>query len=182
MTLIHIPLQLLYFTRNIQPENMLPFLFANLYLQRTSIQTSKGTYNGVSSRLFGKVQIVAEPLSSNNLFDRQTGITICQWEEEPPAGKDNSQNHTTGNPSSHHALARKSLAGSNVLLGSLSGSSWLVGWFRIENKLDEGAGDQARGKMSWQIVVQEKLTAHDVEWEVMGSPCNPEEPSRVVQP
>jgi hypothetical protein len=36
--------------------------------------------------------------------------------------------------------------------------------------------------MSRKVVVEEELTSHKVEWEVMSSPSQPEETSGVVQP
>ena len=52
--------------------------------------------------------------------------------------------------------------------------------FDVEDEFDECAGDKAGRKVSWQVVVQEKLATHQVEGEVVGCPTEEEETGRVV--
>ncbi len=51
-----------------------------------------------------------------------------------------------------------------------------------DDKVEDGAGDERRGKVRRQIVVQELLAAHEIEWEVVERPCAEEEQRVSVQP
>lgn len=50
-----------------------------------------------------------------------------------------------------------------------------------ENKVQDGASNKGRGEMRWQVVMNEKLTVHEEEWEVVHGPYNDEEPGIVPQ-
>ncbi len=60
--------------------------------------------------LFRKVQVVPEPLPPEHLIDREAGVAVRQRQEEVPAGKGEKEDDGAGDPRSHHALARESLA------------------------------------------------------------------------
>lgn len=136
------------------------------------------------------MEVISEPLALLDLLDGKAGISVRQRQEEVPAGHDNREDDATGNPSGHHALVSEPLARGNKVLGSrsrfLARLDGLVGWLfgrrlGAEDELHECSGNQARGKMGGEVVVQEELTAHDPEREVVGRPREEEEASRVVE-
>jgi hypothetical protein len=50
----------------------------------------------------------------------------------------------------------------------------------IEDEFKECTSDQRGGQVSWQVVMKEQLTTHQIEWEVMGRPRKEKETGRVV--
>lgn len=74
--------------------------------------------NHLHCHLFGKVQVVSEPLPSENSLDGEARVSVCEGQEEVPASNDQSQNNTASDPSRSHALARESLTGGDVVPGA----------------------------------------------------------------
>lgn len=130
------------------------------------------------------MKVISKPLSPVNFVDSQAGVTICQRQEEEPAGSRDGENHKTSNPGAGHALASKSLTSCNMSLraGSFAFRGLLICWICVKDEFDKGSRDQARRQMSGKVVMEEELTSHKVEWEVMSSPSQPEEAGGVVQP
>jgi hypothetical protein len=131
------------------------------------------------------VQVVSEPLPSENSLDREARVTVGKGQEEVPASDDQSQNNTTSDPSGDHALARESLTGGDVMPGAdrallvLDGD--LLGRLRVKDEFEKSTGDKTRSKVSWKVMMQKKLSSHEEEGEVVGSPGQEEEAGRVIQ-
>ncbi len=140
-------------------------------------------------RLFREVQVVAEPLPPDDLLDREARVAVRQRQEEVPARGHQDKDDKGGDPRGQHALAGKALASSQVALGRdglLTGLGSLVGHLVLdgvlaEDELDQGTRYEGRGQVGGKVVVQEQLTAHDVEGEVVGCPGEEKEARRVVQ-
>lgn len=135
-----------------------------------------------SRRLFGEVQVVAEPLATNDLLDGEARVTVCQRQEEVPAGNGNSQNNTTGDPGGEKALASKTLAGADVPLRSIAllvALDDLVALLRSglggEDELQKSTRNKAGSQVCREVVVEEELTTHEVEGEVVSGPGQEEE-------
>lgn len=136
--------------------------------------------------LFGEVQVIAEPLPGLDLFNCETWLAICEWREEEEAPEGRGKDDTSGNPASE-------LTGSGNTLANRAGASpavallgWGAGGLRVlrlnaEDELNEGTSDQTRREMGRKVVVQEELTTHDVEGNVVSGPGKEEEAGRVVQ-
>lgn len=131
------------------------------------------------------MQIVSEPLPSEDLLDREARVAVSKRQEEVPAGDQHKRDNEESDPSGEHALACESLACGDVVLGAGSNllvlGRGLIDGLRVEDKFEEGTSNQARGQVGREIMMQEKLSSHEVEWEVMGGPGQPEEASRVVE-
>lgn len=56
-----------------------------------------------------------------------------------------------------------------------------AGGVNVEDELDQGASDQNRRYVRREIVVQEALSAHKIEREVVSCPAEEEETGAVVQ-
>lgn len=50
-----------------------------------------------------------------------------------------------------------------------------------ENEVQHGARDERRGEVGWEVVVEEELTIHEVEWQIMERPCADKESSGIEQ-
>lgn len=127
------------------------------------------------------MEVVAQPLPPLNLLNRESRIAVCQGEEKVPSSSKHRANDSTCDPYARQALANKALACSQMLLGATFSNLVLSSGTGREDELNERACNETGCKMSREIMMQEKLTAHQVEWEVVRSPCKPEEPSRVVE-
>ena len=76
------------------------------------------------------------------------------------------------------------LGGSLLVLGEggvAGGNVIEVDRIDVEDEFDERAGDEGGCEMSGEVVVEEELTTHDVERNVMSSPGQEEETGRVVK-
>lgn len=51
----------------------------------------------------------------------------------------------------------------------------------IEYEFQQGTGYKGGGEVSGEVVVEEKLSAHEVEGEIMGGPAEEEEAGAVVE-
>lgn len=135
--------------------------------------------------LFGKVKVVAKPLPSEDLLDREAGVAISKRQEKVPASNDKRKNGKTGEPGSEHTLTSEPLASGDMVTGA--GGSLLVLDFdflsrlRVEDELQKSTSNEARRKMSRKIMMQEKLSTHEEEGEVVSGPGKEEEASRVIE-
>lgn len=133
------------------------------------------------SHLFGKVQVIAEPLASEDLVYRETRVAVSQGQEEVPACNDDDNDNEASNPCAEHALAGEPLPGSDVVSGAgnrllvLGVFDDFVDGLRVKDEFEESTGNQAGCEMSWKIMMQEKLTSHEVEWEIVSGPGQEEE-------
>jgi hypothetical protein len=130
------------------------------------------------------VQVISEPLPSKNLLDRETRVTVSERQEEVPASNNQRENDTTSDPSTEHALASESLTGGNMVPGAdgtlLVLDLDLLRRLRVEDEFKKGTGNKTRSEMGGKVMMQEKLSSHEEEWEVVGGPSQEEETSRVV--
>ena len=142
----------------------------------------------MTTDLLGEVEVIAQPLPPVDLGSGQTRISVGQWQEEVPAKGDEGHDDRSGNPGASHALASKTLARAQTALGSrshllarLAGLVIRLGRVGAKEELHNRASNERRGKVSGQIMMQEQLTAHDEEGEVVSCPGEEEEACRVVQ-
>jgi len=147
--------------------------------------------------LLGKMEIVIQPLPRRHLLDGQPGRTVRQRRKEPEPPHQHGHDHGRGRPGGEQGLAGDALAdglgaGAALLgLGLLAATLGLlqlnvgevgdVRGFDVKDEFDDGAGDESRGEVGGQVVVQEELAAHDEEGEVVGGPEEEEEAGAVVQ-
>jgi hypothetical protein len=66
-------------------------------------------------------------------------------------------------------------------------SSWTSGRYWVvdglsQDKVEDRTSDEGRGEVSREVVMQELLSSHEVEWEVVECPCSKEEQCTAVQP
>lgn len=132
------------------------------------------------------MKVVAEPLASQHLVDTEARVSVSEWQEVVPAESRQGQNHCTSNPCAHHAVTREPLAGGDVLprpsfLAALTGVCRFFSGIGVEDKLNQCSRYERRSKMSREIMMQEQLTTHYVEGEIMGGPRQEEETGRVVK-
>lgn len=137
------------------------------------------------------MQVVVEPLSCLNLLDSQSGLTIGQRSEVEEAPHNDSKDTAGGCPHAEQVGLTSSLTDRLVLLHSsllvlgegcvARGDVVDINRVNVEDEFNEGTSDECRSEMSREVVVEEELTAHDVEGDVVGSPGQEEETSRVVE-
>lgn len=72
------------------------------------------------STLLGEVKVVAQPLPPVNLGSGQPRISVGQGQEEVPAKGDKDHDDSSRDPGASHALASKTLAGTQAALGGRS--------------------------------------------------------------
>jgi hypothetical protein len=133
------------------------------------------------------VKVIRQPLPGLDLLDIKARFSVCQRCKEQEAPERDGKNDTGSNPAAKQALRSDAFA-DRTRLGSAmaldSGVRWRGFWvygLNIEDELDESACNKHRSEMCWEVVVQEELTAHDVEGNVMSSPGEEEEAGRVVE-
>lgn len=102
------------------------------------------------------MEIIAQPLALPHLLDAESRVSVRQREEEVPAGNRKGENDHAGDPASDQGLAEVSLPSGDEALG-LRGGLLPGGLIRLraEHELDKATGNQARGKMGGEVVVQE---------------------------
>ena len=122
------------------------------------------------------MQIISQPLPGLDLRNRQARLPIRQRQEVPPTPNHSCQDDPRRGPGSQHALPLQpltcALEGSSSLLGNLPLQVILLcqdglvldDGFCVEYELYQCAGDERGGEMGGQVVVQEELAAHEVEW------------------
>jgi hypothetical protein len=57
----------------------------------------------------------------------------------------------------------------------------LLSRLRVKDELEKSTSDETRSKVSWKVMMQEKLSSHEEEGEVVSSPGKEEEAGRVIQ-
>ncbi len=141
------------------------------------------------------MKVVSKPLSGQHLRDGETGLAIRHWREEHEAPADNAKEHGRGSPCRQETLRAEPFAhwavtgngcGADLLRGLSVGGQLFAVVVKVrrlhaEYKLDEGASDERRSKMSREVMVQKELAAHDEERHVMRSPSQEEKACRVVK-
>lgn len=139
------------------------------------------------------MQIIPQPLTGVDLFDRQPGPAVSQGQKEVPAVEDGGHDDDYGSPGGSHALALEAfLGGLEAVLdpvGHFALQVIFLGQYgfvidhrlHVEDELDQCARHQARAQVGGQIVVQEQLAAHNVEGEIVRRPAEEEEASAVVE-
>lgn len=131
--------------------------------------------------LFSKVKIIANHLPQPDLLDGQAGISVRQRQEKVPSSQGKGKKNASSDPEPDHALASESLTGSYVPLrpsvGSASSRALFLSRLSVEDEFEKSTRYKARGNVRGEIVVQEELTPHQEEWEIVSGPCQEEEPS-----
>jgi len=133
-------------------------------------------------QLFGEVQIVSEPFPRLHLRHIETGRAVGEGRKEEETPESCGEDDAGGDPAAHlagsgHALADRSRLRAAV---ALDGRRLNIHRLDAEDELNQRACDKTRGEMGGKIMVQEELTAHDVERDVVSCPCQEEEAGRVV--
>lgn len=121
------------------------------------------------------MELVAQPFPGVHLGNVQTGCAVGERSKENEPSNGDPGNHQRGEP------------GGNIALGTLDVllpvfiDHLFVGGVRTEDELNQSTGDHRRGKMRRKVMMQEELTAHEEEGQVVRSPCEEEKSSRVVK-
>lgn len=133
------------------------------------------------------MKVVVQPLPRLDLGNAQTGGAIGKWREEEEAPNQDCNDNARGCPSGEQRLASNALSDRPVAgslgdnLASILVEASDVSRLEVEDELDQSSCDKGASKVCWQVVVQEELTAHDEEWNIVGGPGQEEEASAVVQ-
>lgn len=137
------------------------------------------------------MQIVVEPLSGLNLLNAQTRLTVSQGSKVQETPDNDSKNTASGSPHAKQVGLTSSLTDGLVLLhgsllvlcdGGIARSDIVeVNGVDVEDEFDKGTSHEGGGEVGGQVVVEEELTAHDVEGNVVGGPGQEEETGRVVE-
>lgn len=145
--------------------------------------------------LFGKVEVIVQPLAGIDPGNVQTGSAVGQRRVEAKAPDSGSQNDYGSQPSgderprahallgrdkSPHAATDPTLGLARGIIHGVRGRA-RVKRLQIEDELDQSTSDHSRCQMRRQIVVEEALTAHQPEGEIVSGPAQEEEASAVVQ-
>lgn len=120
-------------------------------------------------------QIFTLSRSSNQLLDLR--LAICQWTQE-----EIHSDHKDQQTSNHH-FSRLVQFGTHCWAQSCgrAGNTDGVVDSLNEDKVHYRSGNEDGSKMSGKVVVQETLSTHEIEWEVMERPGPKEESSVAVQ-
>jgi hypothetical protein len=130
------------------------------------------------------VQIVSEPLPRVDLRDSKTRCTVRKRRKEQEAPKHQREDNTRSDPATHlagrsNALPHRARKSPAMTLNSRR--AFRILGLNAEDELDKRTRNETRRQMRRQVVVQEELTTHDVKGNVMRSPSEEEETSRVVE-
>lgn len=110
-------------------------------------------------KLFGKVQVVIQPLPRNDLSNIQAGLSVRQGRKEQETPDEHGQNNAAGSPGVQEALPTDPLADRATtlllrlevalaaFLDLLLGEVGDLGGLDVEDEFDDGAGDEGRGEM-----------------------------------
>jgi hypothetical protein len=137
--------------------------------------------------LFSEMQVVVEPLPRLYLRDVQTRCAISERSKEEEAPDQSSNDNTGSGPGSEQRLSSNALPDRLVArtlcdgLAVFLGDACNIGRLKIEDEFDQCTCNKCAGKVGWKVMVQEELTAHDEEWDIVGGPCKEEEAGAVVQ-
>ena len=136
------------------------------------------------------MQIIIQPLPSLHLLHAHPGRAISQRRKKRKPPHQNRNHNSTRSPRSQQTLSSKPLPdGSRPLLSGSLGVPLAIGngtgrdirRFDVKDELDDGAADERRGEVRGQVVVQEELTAHDEEGDVVRGPEEEEEAGAVIE-
>lgn len=135
------------------------------------------------------MQIIPQPLPRQHLLNIQPRSTISQRRKEPETPNSNRQKRTRSSPRSHQTSETKTFLGRHEARTE-GDSGFLVvryGVLRkglgveVEDEFDQGARDESGCEMSGEVVVEETLADHEVEWEIVSRPAEEEEACAVVE-
>lgn len=185
------------FPQQTPPQNSNTLLIIHILqiMQKIQIPNTFHILIGVGDKLFGKVEIVVQPLAGVNAGDIQARGAIGQRRIEDEATDGGCENDNGRGPCGKHRVEAHALLGRYEAADtatdptlSLTGGiirrgcgGGRVERRHVENKLDQRTCHHGRGEVGRQVVVQETLTAHQPEGEIVGSPAQEQEPSAVVQ-
>ncbi|GMG04698.1 unnamed protein product [Aspergillus oryzae] len=139
--------------------------------------------------LFGEVQVITQPPTCVYTGNVQARSTVSQRSIEPESPNGDGQNRKGGDPARNEGLAAHAFLGRNKMTGTnrLRLARWVnlaignsLDRLEVENELNQGACHKTGGKVSRKVVMQETLTAHQPEGEVVGSPAEEQEAGAVV--
>lgn len=142
--------------------------------------------------LLGKVQVIVQPPPCVHSISIQAWRAIGQRSVEPESPDGCTQNDDCCNPPSNEGLTTHPLLGGDeprhdstslslalgIVLGLGSGRGDRI---KVEDKFDQSASHKRRCKVSREVVVQEALTTHKPEWEVVRRPAQEQEARAIVQ-
>lgn len=145
--------------------------------------------------LFGKVQVVVQPLAGGHAGDVKARGTIGQRGIEYEAPDGGGQDDKGSDPARDERLAAHALLGSDEAaqaadrpgLGLACGvidrgqGSAGIKRLQVENEFNQCTTHHGGGQMGGQVMVQEALTAHQPEGEVVRSPAQEQKSGAVVQ-
>lgn len=151
---------------------------------------------GEETRLFGKVEVVVQPFASIHARDIQARGAVGQRRIEAEAPDGDGQNDQGGHPARDERLGPDALLGRDesaevathpgtlglarrVIHGGWGGAG--VEWLQVEDKFNQRTSHHGRGQVRRQVVMQEALTAHQPEGEIVGGPAQEQEARAVVQ-
>lgn len=144
------------------------------------------------------MQIIPQPFPPHHLLHAQPRFPIRQRQEEPPTPHHERHDDPRGAPQREHAIPTDAVFGRHDPLGARAGAFHAAfvtagcghlgvdillqgDRVEVEDKFEEGAGDEGGGEVGGEIVMQEELAAHEVEGEVVSGPGEEEEASAVVE-
>lgn len=139
------------------------------------------------------MEIIVQPLASIDALHIQSGQTVSQWGEEDKSIDGERQNDQGRDPSRNDRPAAHALLGSDkatqaavrlglargVILGRRRGGR--VQRLQVEDEFDQCTRHHGRSQVRWQVMVEEALTAHQPEGEVVSSPAQEQESGAVIQ-
>lgn len=191
---------MLSITKNKTPsiaDYKLSYKFCEAISVRPILSNGSGPVSGSKPResLFGKMQIVVQPLAGIDTRHIQAGGTVgqrCVEDEAPDGG---TQDDQSGKPACDEGLAAHAFLGRDeaaqaadrpglgLARGIIDGGKGNAGVKRlqVENEFNQRTTDQGGRQVRGQVVVQETLAAHQPEGEVVGSPAQEQKPGAVVQ-
>lgn len=56
-----------------------------------------------------------------------------------------------------------------------------INWFDIEDKFEKGAGNEGGREVCGEVMMEEELSTHEIEREVVSCPAEEEEAGRIVE-
>jgi len=159
------------------------------FARRLIEYTEQGVKTLSTSRLrhlFGEVQVIVQPLPRLHLRHTQTRSTVGERREEKESPDQSRDDNARSSPRSQERLASHALP--DWLVARLLGDYLAIlrgvgniGGLEVEDEFDQGTSYQSTSKLCWEVVMQEELTAHDEERDVVSSPSQEEESGAVVQ-
>lgn len=145
--------------------------------------------------LLSEMEIIIQPLPRQHLLNLQPRFPIRQRTKKPKTPHKSRNNNPTSRPRrqktlSHNPFPYRLTSSLNRLTSTIllpvddrvcpTNVCDFLG-FDIEDEFYDRARDEAGGQVRGEVVVQEELTAHDEEGEIVRSPDEEEETGAVVE-